>query len=102
MKLIRSTKQLFVSDTQPIRAIAPVIRSVVHHRSRAGGQRKRSKARSSLFAARSRRCTEDGCDAALKSLGGEIAERPPMYPAKKVQGKKLYELARRGESVERK
>lgn len=38
----------------------------------------------------------------LKSLRGEIDQIPPMYSAKKVEGKKLYELARRGESVERK
>ena len=33
-------------------------------------------------------------------LGG-IAQIPPMYSAKKVAGKKLYELARKGETVER-
>lgn len=38
---------------------------------------------------------------ALKSLRGEIGQVPPMYSAKKVGGKKLYELARRGEEVER-
>jgi tRNA pseudouridine55 synthase len=41
-------------------------------------------------------------EAALASLRGEIEQVPPMYSAKKVQGRKLYELARRGESVERK
>ena len=39
---------------------------------------------------------------ALESLRGEIEQVPPMYSAKKVQGRKLYELARRGEHVERK
>ena len=39
---------------------------------------------------------------ALKSLRGWIDQIPPMYSAKKVEGKKLYELARRGETVERK
>lgn len=34
-------------------------------------------------------------------LRGEIDQVPPMYSAKKIQGKKLYELARRGEEVER-
>ena len=38
---------------------------------------------------------------ALKTLRGEIEQTPPMYSAKKVSGKKLYELARRGEEVER-
>lgn len=32
---------------------------------------------------------------------GDIEQIPPMYSAIKVGGKKLYELARRGESVER-
>jgi tRNA pseudouridine55 synthase len=40
-------------------------------------------------------------EAALKSLRGEIDQIPPMYSAKKIDGKKLYELARRGETVER-
>ena len=41
-------------------------------------------------------------EAALASLRGEIEQVPPMYSAKKVEGKKLYELARRGEEMERK
>src|SRR6185369_6652256 len=49
-----------------------------------------------------REWSEEGIEAALKTLRGEIDQVPPMYSAKKVQGKKLYELARRGESVERK
>jgi len=52
-----------------------------------------------------RRCTEvhrDAIEAALASLRGEIEQTPPMYSAKKVGGKKLYELARRGEEIERK
>jgi tRNA pseudouridine55 synthase len=40
-------------------------------------------------------------EGALKSLRGEIDQVPPMYSAKKVQGRKLYELARRGEEIER-
>lgn len=39
---------------------------------------------------------------ALAPLRGEIEQIPPMYSAKKVEGRKLYELARRGETVERK
>jgi len=39
---------------------------------------------------------------ALQSLRGEIDQVPPMYSAKKQAGRKLYELARRGEEVERK
>lgn len=39
---------------------------------------------------------------AVNGFVGEIDQIPPMYSAIKVGGKKLYELARRGESVERK
>lgn len=38
---------------------------------------------------------------ALKHFQGEIEQIPPMYSAKKKQGKKLYELARKGQEVER-
>jgi tRNA pseudouridine55 synthase len=41
-------------------------------------------------------------ETALESLRGEIDQVPPMYSAKKQGGRKLYELARRGEEVERK
>jgi tRNA pseudouridine55 synthase len=40
-------------------------------------------------------------EAALSGLRGEIEQVPPMYSAKKVQGRKLYELARRGVEIER-
>ena len=46
--------------------------------------------------------TEDEIEAALASLRGDIDQIPPMYSAKKIEGRKLYELARRGEEVERK
>ncbi len=38
----------------------------------------------------------------LKDFRGEIKQTPPMYSAKKVDGKKLYELARQGIEIERK
>lgn len=38
----------------------------------------------------------------LAEFRGEIEQVPPMYSAKKVEGKKLYELARQGIDVERK
>jgi tRNA pseudouridine55 synthase len=44
----------------------------------------------------------DELNRALISLVGPMDQVPPMYSAKKVAGKKLYELARRGEEVERK
>jgi len=43
----------------------------------------------------------DAVEGALESLHGEIEQTPPMYSAKKIAGVKLYELARRGETVER-
>ncbi|MFP3422321.1 tRNA pseudouridine(55) synthase TruB, partial [Bacillus sp. SIMBA_161] len=36
-----------------------------------------------------------------ESLTGEIEQIPPMYSAVKVNGRKLYEYARKGEVVER-
>ena len=40
--------------------------------------------------------------AVLPRFTGEIQQVPPIYSAKKYQGERLYKLARRGESVERK
>lgn len=40
-------------------------------------------------------------EAALASLRGEIEQVPPMYSARKVAGKRLYEMARRGLEIER-
>jgi tRNA pseudouridine55 synthase len=45
--------------------------------------------------------TREEIEAAMASLRGEIDQIPPMYSAKKLGGRKLYELARRGEEVER-
>lgn len=39
---------------------------------------------------------------AISSFYGEIEQTPPMYSAIKVQGQKLYQLARKGQVVERK
>ncbi len=41
-------------------------------------------------------------ETALGGLRGQIDQVPPMYSAKKQSGRKLYELARRGEQVDRK
>ncbi|MGC2237074.1 MAG: tRNA pseudouridine(55) synthase TruB [Pyrinomonadaceae bacterium] len=38
----------------------------------------------------------------LPEFRGKIEQTPPMYSAKKVEGKKLYELARKGIEIERK
>ena len=46
--------------------------------------------------------TEEQVKNALDSFVGDIMQVPPMYSALKVNGKKLYELARAGKEVERK
>lgn len=46
--------------------------------------------------------TEAELRAVFLRFTGEIMQIPPMYSAVKVQGKKLYELARKGAEVERK
>lgn len=45
--------------------------------------------------------TLDEIELALSTFQGEILQTPPMYSAKKVGGKKLYDLARRGIVIER-
>lgn len=45
--------------------------------------------------------SKDELIAAANGFLGEISQIPPMYSAIKMNGKKLYELARRGEIVER-
>jgi tRNA pseudouridine55 synthase len=47
------------------------------------------------------RWTVDDIERAIEGLRGEIQQVPPMFSAKKVEGKKLYELARKGETIER-
>lgn len=46
-------------------------------------------------------CGEDEVRNAVMSFVGEYDQIPPMYSALKVDGKKLYELARAGKEVER-
>jgi len=45
--------------------------------------------------------SEDEIKQVLKSFIGDIKQVPPMYSALKINGKKLYELAREGVTVER-
>ena len=45
--------------------------------------------------------TNEQLDAVLEQFRGPILQIPPMYSALKVQGKKLYELARKGREVPR-
>ncbi|WP_438491958.1 tRNA pseudouridine(55) synthase TruB [Paenibacillus sp. IHBB 3054] len=46
--------------------------------------------------------TKEEVLAVLNSFKGVISQVPPMYSAVKVEGKRLYELAREGKTVERK
>ncbi|EOS69149.1 tRNA pseudouridine(55) synthase [Lachnospiraceae bacterium MD308] len=46
--------------------------------------------------------TAEDAETAVFSFLGEYGQMPPMYSALKVNGKKLYELARNGQTVERK
>ena len=45
---------------------------------------------------------DEELDRVLSCFVGEIAQTPPMYSAVRVNGKRLYELARKGIEVERK
>ena len=47
-------------------------------------------------------CTQEEAREAVLSFIGEYDQIPPMYSAIKVNGKKLYELARNGIEIERK
>ncbi len=46
--------------------------------------------------------TEEQLKGILRNFIGEIEQIPPMYSAIKVDGRKLYELARKGVEIERK
>ena len=45
--------------------------------------------------------TEEAVDAVLRTFEGEQFQIPPMHSALKFEGKRLYELARKGQTVER-
>jgi tRNA pseudouridine55 synthase len=45
--------------------------------------------------------TEEEITKTLSQFQGTILQTPPMFSAKKIQGKKLYELARKGIEIER-
>lgn len=46
--------------------------------------------------------SEEEVESVIRGFVGEYQQIPPMYSALKVDGKKLYELAREGKTVERK
>ena len=44
--------------------------------------------------------TKEAVEAALEPFRGEITQRPPMFSAIKINGRRAYDLARKGEVVE--
>jgi len=44
--------------------------------------------------------TQEAIEAALGRFRGEITQRPPMFSAIKINGRRAYDLARKGEVVE--
>lgn len=54
------------------------------------------------FASELHKVTEEELRSVLESFLGEIEQIPPMYSAIKVDGQRLYKLARKGQEVERK
>ena len=49
-----------------------------------------------------KKVTEDEINAVFEQFKGDMKQTPPMYSAIKIDGKKLYELAREGKTIERK
>ena len=45
--------------------------------------------------------TNDSVERALSELRGTILQKPPMFSAKKIKGRRLYKLAREGKEIER-
>ncbi len=48
------------------------------------------------------KCTDEEINKAVQSFTGKYMQIPPMYSALKVDGKRLYDLAREGVQIERK
>lgn len=55
----------------------------------------------SILTTQTPRFTLQALQQALQSFRGDILQTPPMYSAVKVGGERLYQAARRGETVER-
>lgn len=47
-------------------------------------------------------CSREDIENTIKSFQGELAQVPPMYSAIRVNGQRLYELARKGIEIDRK
>jgi tRNA pseudouridine55 synthase len=54
-----------------------------------------------VISARAPECSDEDIIKAVKGFEGKYLQKPPMYSALKVGGKKLYELAREGIDIER-
>jgi len=54
-----------------------------------------------VLSTRAPECSDEDIEKAVKSFEGVYLQKPPMYSALKVGGKKLYELAREGAEIER-
>lgn len=55
-----------------------------------------------VLSVREVKCTDEEIDLAVQSFTGKYMQIPPMYSALKVDGKRLYDLAREGMQIERK
>jgi len=54
-----------------------------------------------ILTRRTAECDFEKIKAAAEAFKGEYFQTPPMYSAIKIGGKKLYELARKGQTIER-
>jgi tRNA pseudouridine55 synthase len=66
------------------------------------GDRTGTSRESRVASGKSEEVSIENIENVLQQFRGEIEQVPPMYSAKKIDGKKLYELARKGIEVERK
>ncbi len=55
-----------------------------------------------ILSRRSVAVSEEELSAVLENFRGDIRQIPPMYSAVQIDGKRLYDLARKGKTVERK
>ena len=88
----RATKAVSFAEAQEKRYIARLRLGVVTDTQDTTGR---------VLSETEQRVTRAELEAALTAFRGEILQIPPMYSAIKVDGKRLYDVARRGGEVER-
>lgn len=88
----RATKAVSFAEAQEKRYIA---------RLRLGVTTDTQDTTGTILSATEQHITLPELEAALSAFRGEILQTPPMYSAVKVDGRRLYEIARRGREVER-